>query len=78
MIERGNWSDTGYFRERIDRLEERYEILPEEITTDGGFASDDNYDYAIGKGIKRVLLTKKCTSRIIELVKASRTYRRLK
>ena len=78
MIERGNWSDAGYFREGIDRLEERYGILPEEITTDGGFASGDNYDYAIGKGIKRVLFTKKCTSRIVELVKTSRTYRRLK
>lgn len=78
MIERGNWSDAGYFREGIDRLEERYGILPEEITTDGGFASGDNYDYAIGKGIKTVLFTKKCTSRIVELVKTSRTYRRLK
>jgi IS5 family transposase len=78
MIERGNWSDAGYFREGIDRLEERYGIFPEEITTDGGFASGDNYDYAIGKGIKRVLFTKKCTSRIVELVKTSRTYRRLK
>ena len=78
MIERGNWSDAEYFEKGIDRLEERYGILPEEITTDGGFASGDNYDYAVGKGIKTVLFTKKATSRIVELVKTSRTYRRLK
>ena len=78
MIERGNWSDAGYFRKGIDRLEEKYGYLPEEITTDGGFASGDNYDYAVGKGIKKVLFTKKCTSKIVELVKTSRAYKRLK
>ena len=78
MIERGNWSDAEYFREGIDRLQEKYGDLPEEITTDGGFASGDNYDYAVGKEIKKVLFTKKCTSKIVELVKTSRAYKRLK
>lgn len=78
MIERGNWSDAEYFREGIDRLEEKYGYLPEEITTDGGFASGNNYDYAVGKGIKKVLFTKKCTSKIVELVRTSRAYKRLK
>ena len=78
MIERGNWSDAEYFKEGIDRLEEKYGYLPEEITTDGGFASRDNYDYAIGKGIEKVLFTKKCTSKIVDLVKTSRAYKRLK
>ena len=78
MIERGNWSDAEYFEKGIDRLKERYDVLPEEITTDGGFASKDNYDYAVGKGIKKVLFTKKCSSKIVELVKTSRAYKRLK
>ncbi len=78
MIERGNWSDAEYFEEGIDRLKERYDVHPEEITTDGGFASKDNYDYAVGKGIKKVLFTKKCSSKIVELVKTSRAYKRLK
>lgn len=78
MIERGNWSDAEYFREGIGRLEEKYGYLPEEITTDGGFASGNNYDYAVGKGVKKVLFTKKCTSKIVELVKTSRAYKRLK
>ena len=52
--------------------------VPKEITTDGGFASGTNYDYAVGKGIEKVLFTKKCSSKIVELVKASQTYKRLK
>ncbi len=36
MIERGNWSDAEYFEKGIDRLKERYDVHPEEITTDGG------------------------------------------
>ncbi len=78
MIERGNWSDAESFGEGIDRLEKKYGYIPEEITTDGGFASGDNYNYAVGKGIKKVLFTKKCTSKIVELVKTSRAYKRLK
>ena len=38
---------------------------------DGGFA-------AVGKGIKKVLFTKKCASKIVELVKTSRAYKKLK
>jgi IS5 family transposase len=78
MIERGNWSDAEYFGEGIGRLQEKYGYFPEEITTDGGFASGDNYDYAVGKGIEKVLFTKKATSKIVELVKTSRAYKRLK
>jgi len=78
MIERGNWSDAEYFEKGIDRLKERYEVHPEEITTDGGFASKDNYDYAVSKGIKKVLFTKRCTSKIVALVKTCRAYKKLK
>jgi IS5 family transposase len=78
VIERGNWSDAEKFEEGINRLKERYEIHPEEITTDGGFASKDNYNFAVNKGIKKVLFTKKCISKIVMLVKTSRAYKRLK
>jgi len=78
VVERGNWSDAEYFEKGIDRLKERYDIHPEEITADGGFASKGNYDYAVGKGIKKVLFTKKCSSKIVELAKTSRAYKRLK
>ena len=54
VIERGNWSDSAFFGNGIDRLKERYDIHPEEIATDVGFASKVNYDYAVGKGIKNV------------------------
>lgn len=78
MIERGNWSDAEYFEKGINRLKERYDVHPEEITTDGGFASKGNYDMAVGKGIKKVLFTKNCSSKIVELVKTSRAYKRLR
>ncbi|MEK6765748.1 MAG: ISNCY family transposase [Planctomycetota bacterium] len=78
MIERGNWSDANNFAEGIDRLKERYGYLPEEITTDGGFASKENYDYAVGEGIKKVLFTKNISSKMVELVKTSRAYKKLK
>jgi IS5 family transposase len=78
MIERGNWSDAEYFGKGIDRLMERYDVHPVAITTDGGFASKDNYDYAVGKGIKKVLFTKKCSSKLAELVKTNRAYKKLK
>ncbi len=60
------------------KLISNYGYFPEEITTDGGFTSGDNYDYAVGKGNKKVLFTKKCTSWIAELVKTSQAYKRLK
>ncbi len=72
MIERGNWSDAENFEKGIERLNERYGVYPEEITTDGGFASNDNYNSAVNKGIKKVLFTKRGTSKIVELVKTSR------
>jgi IS5 family transposase len=78
MIERGNWSDVNNFAEGIDRLKEKYGYLPEEITTDGGFASKENYDYAVGEGIKKVLFTKNISSKMVELVKTSRAYKELK
>ena len=78
MIERGNWSDAENFSTAIDRHQEGYGYVPEEITTDGGFASKDNYYYAIGKGIKKVLFTKKGSVKIVELVKTSRAYKKLK
>lgn len=78
VIERGNWSDSEYFSKGIDRLQESHGYVPKEITTDGGFASSSNYDYAVGKGVEKVLFTKKCSSKIVELVKTSQTYKRLK
>lgn len=78
VIERGNWSDAGSFKKGIDRMEEKYGNIPEEITTDGGFSSKSNYEYAKDKGIKDVLFTKKGTVKMVELVKTNRVYKKLK
>jgi hypothetical protein len=78
IIERGSWSDAGYFEKGIGRLKERYDVHPEAITTDGEFANKNNYDYAVVKEVKNVLFTKRCSSKIVELVKTDRAYKRLK
>jgi IS5 family transposase len=78
VIERGNWSDTEAFSKGIDRVEEKYGKIPEEIATDGGFSSKSNYEYAKEKGIKDILFTKKGTVKMIELVKTNRVYKKLK
>lgn len=78
VIERGNWSDAESFIKGIDRMDEKYGNIPEEITTDGGFSSKSNYEYAKEKGIKDVLFTKKGTVKMVELVKTSRVYKKLK
>lgn len=78
MIERGNWSDSESFGKGIDRMEEKYGNIPEEITTDGGFSSKSNYEYAKRKGIKDVLFTKKGIMKMVELVKTNRVYKKLK
>ncbi len=78
IIDRGNWSDVENFKKGIERLQETYAVYPEEIATDGGFASKVNYNFAVSKGIKKVLFTKKCSAKIVELVKTNRAYKRLK
>ncbi len=77
-IERGNWSDSESFSTGLERLEDIYGVMPEEVTTDGGFASKKNYEYAKGKGIEKVVFTKGAAAKIKELIRSSRAYKRLK
>ena len=78
VIERGNWSDAEFFPHALERLEDVTGSFPKEVVTDGGFASKINYDYAIDKGVERVLFTKKSSSKIAELVRTSQVYKKLK
>jgi IS5 family transposase len=78
VIKRGNWSDSEIFPVAINRLEENCGPIFE-IATDGGFASKKNYEYAKEvKGIDKVVFTKKASSKIKELIKTSRAYKKLK
>ena len=78
LIKKGNWNDKNCFEEGLDSFENKYSCVPKEIATDGGFASTHNYLYAQSKGISRVLFTKKMPSRIVEYIKTSRAYKKLR
>lgn len=77
VIDRGNWSDAENFSNGVDRVKSVSGIVPEEVVTDGGFASTGNYNYAVGEGVKRVLFTKKSPAKIVELVRTSQAYKKM-
>ena len=77
-IERGNWSDSENFATGLERLEDIYGTMPKEVSTDGGFASKKNYEYATGVGVEKVVFTKGATAKIKELIRSSSAYKRLK
>jgi len=77
-IERGNWSDSEIFPTSLERLNDIYGVMPNAVSTDGGFASKKNYEYAKDKGIENMVFTKGATAKIKELIRSSRAYKRLK
>lgn len=58
IIEKGNPSDIDFFPKTIDNLKENYELIPRDISSDGGYASGANLDYAKEKGIENIVFTK--------------------
>jgi IS5 family transposase len=57
-IPRGNPADTKLYQSMIDKIITDYGIVPNAITTDGGYASITNLEYAQGKGIANIVFTK--------------------
>ena len=55
---RGNPSDTQLYAGTIDKIENDYGIVPRDLSTDGGYASMDNLDYARAKGICNIVFNK--------------------
>lgn len=58
QILRGNPADKSLFQATIDSVTENYGIIPRDSTTDGGYASLNNLDYARQAGIKNVVFNK--------------------
>jgi len=56
--QRGNPSDKNYFPKTIDNLEVNFNVVPDSIATDGGYASTENRDYALSKKIKNIVFNK--------------------
>jgi len=55
---RGNLSDTQLYTGTIDKIENDYGIIPRDSSTDGGYASKNNLDYAKEKGIRNIVFNK--------------------
>jgi IS5 family transposase len=57
-IVKGNPKDSELYKGTIDKVKAAYDITPESVVTDGGFASLENQKYAIEKKIKNVVFNK--------------------
>jgi IS5 family transposase len=54
----GNPSDKSLYQQAVDKVVTDYGITPRDVTTDGGYASKDNMQYANQKGIINIVFNK--------------------
>ncbi len=54
----GNPSDTNLYQGTMDRIIENYGRVPRDLSTDGGYASNANKEYARSKGIVNIVFNK--------------------
>ena len=54
----GNPSDTKLYQGTLDRIIDNYGIVPRDSSTDGGYASNENKEYAQSKGIVNIVFNK--------------------
>ena len=78
MIERGNPADSAMFLPLLDRQEALYQRVPRQVAADGGFASRDNLREAKGKGITDVSFSKRKGISVLEMVKSTWVYKKLR
>ena len=78
IIERGNPNDTVLFPLLIERQGWLYDRPPRQVSADGGFASLDNLVKAKRLGVKDVAFAKKKGLSVLEMVKSSWVYKRLR
>jgi IS5 family transposase len=55
---KGNPADTTFFKPTIDRVIENYGITPRDSSADGGYASKENLNHCISKGIVNIVFNK--------------------
>ena len=78
MIERGNPADSAMFLPLLDRQQGLYRKSPRQVAADGGFASQDNLREARTKGISDVSFSKRRGIPVLEMVKSSWVYKKLR
>ena len=57
-IVKGNPKDTSLYQSTIDRIITEYGRVPRDVSTDGGYASKLNAEYAQSKGIVNIVFNK--------------------
>src|SRR4030042_6074228 len=70
VIAKGNPSDAERFPELLDRCSDVLWRVPKQVSTDGGFASENNAHYAKGKKVKDVFFSKRRGKALSELIKS--------
>ena len=78
VIEDGNPADSSLAQEMVERQNRLYDRVPRQVAFDGGFASTDNLKEIKGCGVKDVMFSKKRGLRVLEMVKSSWVYKRLR
>ena len=58
MILEGNPADSNLFKDALDRHKEHYGYAPRETSTDCGFASEENAEYARAMGVEHACFTR--------------------
>lgn len=78
VIEDGNPADSALAKEMITRQTKLYGRPPRQAAFDGGFASEDNLSDLKIDGVKDVMFAKKRGLKVVDMVKSSWVYKRLR
>jgi IS5 family transposase len=78
QIALGNPSDSNKFMDLIKIQNEIFGRVPRQVSADGGFASQENVINAQVNGVKDVCFAKRCGLSILDMVKSSWVYNKLK
>lgn len=78
LIERGNPSDAGTFKELLNRQQEILGKMPRQMAADGGFASKENLEEAQEEGVQDMVFAKKRGLKILDMAKSEWVYKKLR
>ena len=78
LIERGNPSDSGKFKELLERQKEILGKMPRQMAADGGFASKENLEEAKKEGVQDMAFAKKRGLKILDMAKSEWVYKKLR
>ena len=78
VVEKGNPADSEQFMPALERHLERFGKAPNDVATDGGFASKANGEEARALGVQNVAFSTLKGNTLSELVQSTRIYKQLR